>query len=273
MDTEGPRERLLIGEVAGLLGVTPKAIRHYEKLGLIEKPERSASGYRLYTADDLLRLQQIKRLRSLGFSLERIEGILGEGGPEVELGSVLEALLVEVESQIELLEQRRASLRRMLSEDEPPEAGEEPYILELARQHLGERLREVDPGVLDQEKRFWATLDAFRWPQEYKEFQDALVQYLADHPEQYEELLVLEQRFAKLAHRPEDSREVEQLAGEYAAYFEANPLPEGLSKGADWGSGPMEAALSGVVLNVMAPAQKRCMQLLQEHLSGDGAER
>jgi DNA-binding transcriptional MerR regulator len=273
MDAEGSRERLLIGEVAGLLGVTPKAIRHYEKLGLIEKPERSESGYRLYTADGLLRLQQIKRLRSLGFSLERIRGVLGESGPGVELGSVLEALLIEVESQIELLEQRRASLKRMLSEEDLSEAGKEPYILELARQHLGERLDEVDPGVLDQEKRFWATLDAFRWPQEYKEFQEALVLYLADHPEQYEELLVLEQRLVKLAHRSEDSREVEQLAEEYAAYFEANPLPEEISKGAAWGSGPMEAALSGVVLSAMSPAQKRCMELLQEHLLGEEAER
>ena len=151
--------------------------------------------------------------------------------PGAELGGVLEALLVEVESQIGLLEQRRTSLKRMLSEDAPPEADEEPYMLELARQHLGERLGEVDPGVLAQEKRFWATLDAFRWPQEYQEFQEALVLYLANHPEQYEELLVLEQRFAALAHQPEDSREVEQLAEEYVAYFEANPLPEELSKG------------------------------------------
>jgi len=263
----------LIGEVAGLLGVTPKAIRHYEKLGLIENPERSESGYRLYTADGLLRLQQIKRLRSLGFSLERIKRVLGESGPGVELGSVLEALLVEVESQIELLEQRRASLRRMLSEGDPSEADEEPYILELARQHFGERLGELDPEVLDQEKRFWATLDAFRWPREFRSFQETLVLYLADHPEQYEQLLILEQRFATLAHRPENAREVEQLAEEYAAYFEANPLPGELSKGADWGSGPMEAALSGVVLSAMSPAQKRCMQLLQEHVSGDGGER
>jgi hypothetical protein len=146
-------------------------------------------------------------------------------------------------------------------------------MLELARQHLGERLGEVDPGVLAQEKGFWATLDAFRWPQEYEEFQEALVLYLANHPEQYEELLVLEQRFAGLAHQPEDSQEVEQLAEEYVAYFEANPLPEELSKGTSWGSGPMETALSGVVLGAMSPAQKRCMQMLQEHLSRDEAER
>jgi DNA-binding transcriptional MerR regulator len=44
MGTKRLRERLLIGEAAGLLGVTPKAIRHYEKLGLIERPGRSEAG-------------------------------------------------------------------------------------------------------------------------------------------------------------------------------------------------------------------------------------
>ena len=273
MGARRTRERLLIGEVAELLGITPKAIRHYEKLGLIEKPGRSESGYRLYTADDLLQLHRIKKLQSLGLSLERIEGILGESGSDVELGSVLEALFGEVESQIEHLERRRAHLKRMLDEDDPSEAGEEPYMLELARRHLGGRLSEAAPDVLKQEKKFWATLDAFRWPRGYEEFQEALVLYLADHPKQYEKLLALEERLMELADRPEDSREVEQLAEDYAAYFEANPLPEELSRGVAWESGPLETALSGVVLNAMSPAQKRCMELLQERLSEGGTER
>ena len=273
MGAERSRERLLIGEVAKLLGVTPKAIRHYEKLELLEKPERSVSGYRLYAADDLLRLDQIKRLQALGLSLERIKGILGGSGSGVDLGSVLEALLGEVESQIEHLERRRARLKRMLAEDGPSEAGEESYMLELARRHLGERLSEVAPGVLEQEERFWATLDAFRWPQEYEEFQEALVLYLADHPEEYEDLLALEQRLVKLADGPEDTPEVERLARDYAAYFEENPLPEKLSKGVAWESGPLETALSEVALSAMSPAQKRCMELLQERLSEGGAER
>jgi DNA-binding transcriptional MerR regulator len=273
MGARRTREGLLIGEVAELLGVTPKAIRHYEKLGLIGKPGRSESGYRLYAADDLLQLHRIKRLQSLGLSLGRVKGILGESGSDVELGSVLEALLGEVESQIEHLERRRARLRRMIDEEDPSEAGEEPHMLELARRHLGGRLGEVTPGVLEQEKRFWATLDAFRWPQEYNEFQEALVLYLADHPKQYEELLALEGRLVELADRPEDSREVEQLAEEYATYFEANPLPDELSRGVAWESGPMETALAGVVLNAMSPAQKRCMERLQERLSEGETER
>ncbi len=72
------RGRLRIGEVAKLLGVTPKTVRHYEEVGLLKQPERTEAGYRLYSADDLLRLHRIKRLRSLGLSLTQVKGVLGE---------------------------------------------------------------------------------------------------------------------------------------------------------------------------------------------------
>lgn len=42
------RTQLHIGEVAQLLGVTPRTIRHYQKVGLLAEPERTGAGYRLY---------------------------------------------------------------------------------------------------------------------------------------------------------------------------------------------------------------------------------
>ena len=273
MGSERSRERLLIGEVAELLGVTPKAVRHYERLGLIEKPQRSESGYRLYAAEDLLRLHRIKRLQSLGLSLERIKGILGGGGSGIELGGVLEALLGEVEFQIENLEQRRARLREMLVEEDFSGAGEEPYVFGLARRHLGGHMDNVTPRTLEQEKKLWATLDAFRWPRGYGEFQEALVLYLAENPEEYEELLVLEERLAALVDLPKDSAEVEALAQDLAAHFEENPLPEELSEGVAWGPGPLETALLDVTLNAVSPAQKKCLELLQGRLSERKHER
>jgi DNA-binding transcriptional MerR regulator len=83
------RERLRIGEVAKLVGVTPKTLRHYEEVGLLRQPERSEAGYRLYCADDLLRLHRIKRLRSLGFSLTQVKGVLGEPDSGDELRGIL----------------------------------------------------------------------------------------------------------------------------------------------------------------------------------------
>jgi len=42
------KTQLHIGEVAKLLGITPKTIRHYHKVGLLTEPQRTESGYRLY---------------------------------------------------------------------------------------------------------------------------------------------------------------------------------------------------------------------------------
>jgi hypothetical protein len=63
------RQLLQIGEVAKLIGVSPKTIRYYHEIGLLAEPKRTESGCRLYTAQDLLRLQHIRRLRSLGLPL------------------------------------------------------------------------------------------------------------------------------------------------------------------------------------------------------------
>ena len=70
------RELLQIGEIARLVGVSTKTIRYYHEINLLAEPERTESGYRLYNAQHLLRLQRIRRLRSLGLSLDRIRAIL-----------------------------------------------------------------------------------------------------------------------------------------------------------------------------------------------------
>src|SRR5579864_4679369 len=103
------REHLHIGEVAKLVGVSAKTIRFYQEIGLLVEPRRSESGYRLYTAPDLLRLQRIRRLRSLGLPLERIRDILGAPGHEREnieqtLRAALHALSEELTAQIHDLE-------------------------------------------------------------------------------------------------------------------------------------------------------------------------
>jgi DNA-binding transcriptional MerR regulator len=70
------RKMLQIGEVAQLLGVTSKTIRHYHKIGLLPEPERTESGYRLYNAQDLLHLKQIRHMQEFGLSLKHIKTLL-----------------------------------------------------------------------------------------------------------------------------------------------------------------------------------------------------
>lgn len=66
-----------IGQAAQLSGVSAKMIRHYEGIGLIPEAGRTFAGYRIYSDDDVHRLEFIKRARVLGFSIVQIKHLLG----------------------------------------------------------------------------------------------------------------------------------------------------------------------------------------------------
>ena len=66
------------GELAKLAGVTVRTLRHYRTIGLLPDPPRDENGYCSYGIEDLVRVLRIKRLASLGFSLEDIGGMLDD---------------------------------------------------------------------------------------------------------------------------------------------------------------------------------------------------
>lgn len=70
-------EALTVGQVAERFGVTVRTLHHYDEIGLV-RPHRTASGYRVYTADDLERLRHVVVYRRLGFPLEEIAPLLDE---------------------------------------------------------------------------------------------------------------------------------------------------------------------------------------------------
>lgn len=72
-----PEAYLQIGEVAERTGVTQRTLRFYEEKGLLRPPTRMEGGFRLYSEDDVRRLEQIRRLQSLlGFSLAEIKDMV-----------------------------------------------------------------------------------------------------------------------------------------------------------------------------------------------------
>jgi DNA-binding transcriptional MerR regulator len=65
-----------VGEVAERLGVSPRTIKYYEELGLIQPETRSPGGFRLYGKEEVEQLERILRLKSIGYSLAAIRELL-----------------------------------------------------------------------------------------------------------------------------------------------------------------------------------------------------
>ena len=64
------------GDVAKRLGMHVETLRYYERIGLIQSPERTNGGHRSYSEDDIKRLTFIKRARELGFSINETRELL-----------------------------------------------------------------------------------------------------------------------------------------------------------------------------------------------------
>jgi DNA-binding transcriptional MerR regulator len=108
---------LRIGEVADLTGTTPRTIRYYEEIGLLQGAAREQGKHRCYTEADVERVREILRLRDLlGLSLD-------------QLSQLLEA------------ETARAELRREYQRTEQP--AKRRRILEQARGHISTQLELV----------------------------------------------------------------------------------------------------------------------------------
>jgi DNA-binding transcriptional MerR regulator len=90
-----------IGEVAERTGLSLRTIRYYEEVGLVVPSTRSQGGFRLYTEEDVDRLQVIKRMKPLDFSLDQMRELLeivdrlGSGArlPKAERTRLLNTLL------------------------------------------------------------------------------------------------------------------------------------------------------------------------------------
>src|SRR5437660_2357243 len=98
-----PFEALKVGELARRTGLTVRTLHHYDEIGLLKPSLHTESGHRLYTADDVARLQQVVSLRQLGFSLEEVRGCLN--GPGFSPLEVIRLHTLRLRQQIELQRQ------------------------------------------------------------------------------------------------------------------------------------------------------------------------
>ena len=131
MTTVAPSEQFRIGELARRVGTTPRAVRHYEEVGLLPARGRPQGHNRLYDTDDEARLRELLRVRDLlGLSLadlrtwseaEAARAALRErwhdGDPsDEERAAIVGEAMGHIDRQLELVRGRRAALEAL--EDE-----------------------------------------------------------------------------------------------------------------------------------------------------------
>ncbi|MFD5327610.1 MerR family transcriptional regulator [Streptomyces sp. NPDC127092] len=121
-----------IGEIAALVGITPRAVRHYHRMGLLPEPARRANGYREYGIRDAVLLARIRRLAELGLGLDEVGDVIADDEGR-ELVDVLEELDADLERQERVIRERRARLAGLLAQArEGRLAAEGPVSPELA---------------------------------------------------------------------------------------------------------------------------------------------
>ncbi len=103
-----------IGELGDACGVTTKTIRYYESIGLLEAPDRTASGYRDYGSEVAERLRFIRDAQSSGLTLAEISSVLelkgaGERSCQHTMALISDHVLA-IDAQIEQLAAARAEL-------------------------------------------------------------------------------------------------------------------------------------------------------------------
>jgi len=106
------------GELARLAGVSTDLLRHYERIGIMPRPERTLNGYRQYPATALDRVHGTRRSLTLGFSLPelaRIFAIRDRGGaPCRKVRDLAEKKLRQVEQSLMEMKALRRQLRDTL---------------------------------------------------------------------------------------------------------------------------------------------------------------
>ena len=139
-----------VGELARRTGLSVRTLRYYDEIGLLS-PGRTGSGHRLYAADDVVRLQQIRSLRALGFGLEEIRDCLGR--PDLPARRVIELHLSRLEERIRSQQRLRDLLAMVSARLDPAEEVSAEEFMEMATEviEMSERIEKYyTPEQLEQ---------------------------------------------------------------------------------------------------------------------------
>jgi len=254
--------RLRIGQLAGLVGVSTKTIRHYHKIGLLPPAERSPNNYRQYNFADLYRLKIILRLKGVGFSLAEIRSILHSNDADTVLRQRLSDLEQQLADQIAQLQKKLQRVQALIAEKATLRDVDRPDIKSsLTYRMLIDVLQGYGTGsssdaiALDQS--LLSRLDTFNWGEEYRAYWEQIVHALADN---VGSLHAVGERIVAVAHMSAHDPQLEVIADEVAKELQkihtVFALPD------------LEQPLQAVFKQVVVHAVQETLTPAQEHLIG-----
>ena len=159
---------------ADLAGVTVRTLHHYDRLGLL-RPQRTASGYRLYRLRDLERLEQIVALSFLGIPLKQIKGLLDRN--VLDLPDALRLQRIVLQEKRLLLDLAISAIRKAektVRPGQPPDTALLKKIIEViemqenmnwSRKYYSEKAQ----AKIEDRKKLWSTSMQQRAEREWTE--------------------------------------------------------------------------------------------------------
>lgn len=260
-----------ISDFVKLTGTTLKTIIYYHKIGLLQEPERSSGGYRLYGPAELNRMRLIKHLKSLGLDLNRIKEISGDVSNHRAWPEVLQSLLYELLSDKKSIEVRIAKIEKLLGEDivHLDEDSFESPSFQMGAEILGadqfEKYARTCPEIYNQQRRLCGILDDSQWGEYYQDCFRTLAEFWNTHPGEYQIALDYGARIVRLDHLSEDDSQIEHLARETAEFIKSIPLLEELAQ--QFGlTQPLYSLRNEMIIGVLPPARIKYEQLHQQYL-------
>ncbi|WP_035589814.1 MerR family transcriptional regulator [Hippea jasoniae] len=116
MKKEEKKEYYHIGEVAKMLNITPRTIRYYEELKLMDEPLRINNSIRLYSKEDIRRLKFILKLKELGLTLKEMKELADIYNEHKKEKSILPRLVELLDAHIDKIDKKMAKLASLRSD-------------------------------------------------------------------------------------------------------------------------------------------------------------
>ena len=264
-----------IGELADLVGISTRAIRHYHRVGLLPEPVRRGNGYRHYSRRAAAPLARVRRLVERGLSLAEV-GDVRAGDADRDLAEILRELDADLAGQEADIRRRRARLAQLLRQaDESVPAEQAPVSAGLAGLFSGMATAAAghpgpEPAMAAKDREVMALLETVSGAHG-ADWLGALTEGIGDDPGAVERAYAVYALLDELAGSAADDPRVEAVAQQIVAAIpeparRAIRIPDGAFEETDEG---FAAAFYADFAPAQAAAIRRALELMRQPYPAD----